>query len=466
MSALEVVQGEKVFRKDLYFSEVGYHPHDGQSLIHYDSHRHRVLCNGRRWGKTFLGGREAEVQAFVRNRLGEPMWGWIVGPEFRDCEKEFRVVYNSLKALGVDLVSDKFLNNVDNGNMVIKTQWGFHLECRSAKHPETLVGEGLDFVLMVEAGRHKRRTWTEYIRPSLSDKRGWSLHSGVPEGATQTSLLYALWQRGQKWRQGGPWKSWRMPSWTNNIVFPGGRNDPEILEAEEDLTKEEFDRQYGAKFVDRVGRVMADWDDEVHLGDLGYNPDWPLYIGLDYGYTNPFVILWIQVDHFNNVYVIREDRHQFKDTEIIAKETMENPATAALLRKVVAMYPDPAEPDDTETLKRHWRIPARTNTGGTIKERIKLIWKQLKTRPTELHLPESEQRPGLLIDRTKCTELAWEMREGYRWPEHQSEVKNDDENPMDKNNHGVEALGRFHKGYFSVVQSDRRSRQSRAKVKR
>src|SRR5438046_6698726 len=112
--------------------------------------------------------------------------------------------------------------------MHIKTSWGFDLECRSAAHPETLVGEGLDFVLMVEAGRQKRRTWAQYIRPTLSDKRGWSLHTGVPEGSSQESLLYSLWQRGQDVSK-PVWRSWRMPSWTNTITFPGGRRDPEIL---------------------------------------------------------------------------------------------------------------------------------------------------------------------------------------------------------------------------------------------
>lgn len=74
--------------------------------------------------------------------------------------------------------------------MHIQTRWGFDLQCRSARHPESLVGEGLDFVLLAEAGRHRRRTFTEYVRPALSDKRGISIMSGVPEDASEQSLLY------------------------------------------------------------------------------------------------------------------------------------------------------------------------------------------------------------------------------------------------------------------------------------
>lgn len=449
----------KVLRKDLYFMETGYMPHEGQWVIHSDGSRHKAVSNGRRWGKTLLGGKEAEITAFALNKLGDPQRGWIVGPNYDDGEKEFRIVYDSLKKLGVDKVSDKFLNNTDNGNMHIHTSWGWDLEVRSAAHPETLVGEGLDFVLLVEAGRLTRTVFTQYIRPALSDKRGWSLMTGVPEIATDTSLLYWGWTRGQDPLK-KPWGSWRMPSWTNTVVFPGGREDEEILDAEDDLTDDEFRRQYGGEFVERVGRVMKEWEDEIHLTDIPYRPEWPLYAGVDYGYTNPFVWLWIQVDPFNNVYVLAEHYIELQDAEEIARKTL---AVHPLIDRLVAFYPDPAGPDDTNTLQRVLRKPARMNTGGELRTRLALIRKALKTGPS--HVPANQQKPALFVDRS-CTRFAWEMREGYRWPRHKSEVQNDSEHPMDKDNHGPEALGRFFKGYMDATGETRRTRQSRVKMRR
>lgn len=448
-----------------YFEETGYWPHDAQQILHRSKARHKAVSNGRRWGKTLFGGKEAEVTAFVRNRLGMPQHGWIIGPNYVDCEKEFRVAYDSLRKLGVDELSIKFLNNRDNGNMHIKTQWGWELECRSAAHPETLVGEGLDFVLLVEAGRLKRSMFTQYVRPALSDKRGWSLMTGVPEIATDISLLYWGYMRGQDPGR-APWGSWKMPSWTNDVVFPGGRNDPEILEAEEDLTEDEFRRQYGGEFVDRVGRVMQEWDDDVHMRALKFNPDLPLYLAVDYGYTNPFVVLFIQVDEHGTIYVIDEKRWTLKDTGDVCEELAEHP----WISHVVAFYPDPAEPDDTATMQKKLRIPSRQNTGGELKTRLRLIREKLKPGPEKspggVIIPYEARRPSMYLDIRRCTELAWEMREGYRWPEHKSDTKNDTENPMDKDNHGCEALGRFMKGYFDVVGRTRRPRQSKAKVRR
>lgn len=450
----------KVLRKHEYFAGTGYYPFEAQQEVHYDASRNRALSNGRRWGKTLVGGKEAEVTCFVKNKLAQPQRGWIVGPNYADCEKEFRVVYNSLKALDVDTVSSKFLKNTENGNMHIVTNWGWDLECKSAQHPDSLVGEGLDFVLLVEAGRLRRSTFTEYIRPALSDKRGWSLMTGVPEIATDISLLFWGYKRGQESAR-KTWASWQMPSWTNTVVFPGGRQDPEILEAEEDLTEDEFNRQYGGQFVERVGRVMQEWDSEIHVRKLSYNPDWPLYACCDYGWTNWYVWLWIQVDPFQNVYVLDEIYRKQTDSEDMAKEWIR---PHPLFHKLVAFYPDPAEPDDTNLLVKHLGVSARTNTGGELKTRLNLIRSALKLRPT--NAPRELQKPALLVD-PKCTTLIWEMSEGYRWPEHKSEVQGPSELPMDKDNHGPEALGRFFKGYFTVVgDQTRRSRQRRARMRR
>lgn len=453
----------RVFRKDLWFQETGYVPHPGQRIVHYDSTRNRVLSNGRRWGKSMFGGKEIEALAFVRNWRGEPMRGWIIGPNYTDAEKEFRVVYDTFKKLGIDQISSKFLKNTENGNMHIATNWGFDLECRSAGHPESLVGEGLDFVLLAESGRHARKTFTEYVRPALSDKRGISMMTGVPEEASDINLLYWAFHRGQDPSK-TQWQSWRMPSWTNTAVFPGGRNDPEIIEAADDLTEDEFRRQYGGEFILKRGRVMKEWDDDVHVGTYTYKYDWPLYAAVDFGYTNDWVLLWIQVEPFtNNVYVIGEHRWRLRDTEDIARNEI---AHMTLLQKCQGMYVDPSSPDDASILRRHLKVPTRSNTGGEINARLQLMRAALKTRPE--HLPEDhpERKPGLVVDKS-CTALIYEMREGYRWPENHSEIRNNSEIPLDTNNHGPEALSRFFKGHMEASSSSgRQSRQSRIGTRR
>lgn len=432
-----------------YYRSIGYRPHPGQELIHYTPARFKVVSNGRRWGKTLFGAREAEPNCFVPSAItGQPQLGWVVGPQYSDADKEFGLIYDSLRKVGVDRDSIKFLRNVDSGNLHIKTNWGFELIGKSAAKPESLVGDGLDFVLMVEAGRHKRKTWGQYIRPTLSDKRGWAAFTGVPEGNSENSLLYALYQRGLTPRaQSRGWRSWKMPSWTNTVIFPGGRNDPEILDAEDDLTKDEFDRQYGAEFSEKTGVVMKEWDDDTHLGDFDYEPSWRTFMAVDYGFTNPFVVLIIQEGPFGEIRVIWEKRYKHMDTEEVAMDVKTE--IPGLVRVCERLYPDPAEPDDTRTLERYLHIPSYPNTGGLLRIRLALIRRALKPRNKFLPEGHPDRVPTLMVDRS-CTQLAWEMRQGYRWPEHRSEIKSDSENPLDKDNHGVEALGRFFRGHYGT----------------
>lgn len=439
-----------VLSKTRLFNEVwGYYPHAGQRDIHQDRTRFKVVRCGRRWGKTYLGGHEGATRALTPSRFDgvSPSLGWIVGPNYTDAEKEFRIVYDDLRKLGLDKDAIRFVKNSDSGSLHIALANGTEIIGKSAQHPDKLVGDGLDWVLMVEAGRHKRATWGQYIRPTLSDRRGLAIFSGVPEGTSDNSLLYHLYERGQSARFTS-WASWKRPSWTNDIIFPGGRQDPEILEAESDLTKDEFDRQYGAEFTDKTGVVMKEFDEDLHLGDFDYNPSWSTFMAVDYGFTNPFVILFIQVGPFGDIRVLREFRRQQLDTEEVCADLMDE--YPGLVRVTRMLYPDPAEPDDTRTMQRKLRVPANKNTGGEIKIRLALIRKALKVQNLHLPLSDSERRPRLMIDRTHCQTLIWEMREGYKWPERKSQQRSDSENPLDKDNHGVEALGRFFRGHFGL----------------
>lgn len=440
-----------VLSKTKLFTDVwGYYPHAGQRDLHQNRTRFKVVRCGRRWGKTYFGGHEMSTRPLVASPYDgvSPSFGWVVGPNYTDTEKEFRIIYDDLRKLGLDKSAMRFVNNSASGDMHLRLFNGAEIVGKSAQHPEKLVGEGLDWVLMVEAGRHRRATWAQYIRPALSDRRGEAIFSGVPEGSAQASLLYHLYERGQSARFPS-WQSWKRPSWTNDVVFPEGRQDPEILEAQEDLTKDEFDRQYGAEFSDKTGTVMKEFDEDVHLGDFDYDPSWATYMAVDYGFTNPFVVLFIQVGPFGDIRVLREFRRQELDTTEVCRDlNLEYPG---LVRVSQMLYPDPAEPDDTRTMQRELRIPANKNTGGELKVRLALIRRAMKVRNTHLPEGDSERRPALMIDRTHCQTLIWEMREGYRWPARKSETRSDSENPLDKDNHGCEALGRFFRGYFGAA---------------
>lgn len=451
------------------FDKVGYKPHEGQRQIHEAkaTKRFRVVVAGRRTGKSTAGGHELTVHAYEAyfnqhnlDNLTNRMEYWIVGPEYTDSEKEFRSLYNDLVKLQMPFDHPGTYYDANGGNMHISL-WGgkFQVHAKSAKYPNSLVGEGLNGVILAEAAKLKASIWPKFIRPMLIDQRGWALMSSTPEGK---NWLYDQYMRSI----GGDPEYWsiRMPSHVNDILFPLGMEDPEFKSLVAGMTDESFKQEIMAEFTEFVGRVFKNFDEEIHCRPLKYNPTFETYACVDYGWSNPMVWLLIQVDHWDNVYVIGEYYAQHMLVEEAAYE-IKNLGLAP--DSLIAFYPDPAGPEETATLEKHLKVPHRGNTGGEIKTRIDLIRKWLKIDPKVEHLPfgHKERQPKIFIDPVKCPNTVREFND-YRYPENKSEVHGDSENPMKKDDHTPEALGRFFAGHFGRKETAQRSRQRGAKIKR
>lgn len=443
---------------NLVWPKFGYQPHPGQLKIHEATARNRLASCGRRFGKSKLGGSELVPLALhtflIRHYLKEldqQKRIWVVGPNYDDDEKEFRVFWNACKRLQMPLDRPGSYYSEEAGNMQVSLWDGaFHVECRSAAHPESLDGEGLDKVLLVEAAKLKSSVWNKFIRPALADKRGEALLTSTPEGK---NWYYDFYKKGQDPNE-PEWWSIRMPSWKNTTIFPGGKEDPEILSMKADMSDEFFNQEVAALFTDFVGRVFKRFEEEIHVVDLEYDPRLPLYACCDYGWTNPFVWLLIQIDVWDNVYVLGEYRTRQMTNKEIAKDLAS--WRGGISKLVQCFYPDPAEPGDTRELEEELRIKANSNTGGELKDRLDLIRTWLK--PVPEHVPEGDRLPKLFIDRS-CTGqplgdggLIREMYD-YRYPDNakkNKDEKNESEKPMDKDDHGPEALGRFFKGHIGI----------------
>lgn len=460
----------KVVSLPALFSQIDYEPHAVQWQIHRAMLKNRfcVVCAGRRTGKSTLGGNaivpyayKALLQSARLSKNGRRSEFWIVGPEYSDGEKEFRVLWNAIDKLGMTLDKPGSYNNVDSGQMSMSL-WGgkFQVHVKSAKYPDSLVGEALDGVILAEAAKLKPKVWTKYIRPMLSDYRGWALFSSTPEGR---NWFYDAYMRGKN--NDPNWWSIRMPSWSNNILFPEGRYDPEILDMAKDLgTEEIFKQEIGAEFTEFVGRVFKNWDEELHTMPLKHNPAWPTYAAVDYGWTNPFVWLVIQVDPWDNVYVLDEfyESHQMIDE--LPKRLKARGLVPETMR---GFYPDPASPGDTAVLEKGLGIRGIGGTGGEVKERIDLIRKWLRPDHPFLGFGTEDDhpdvKPKLFVDSRKCPNVLREF-DAYRYPQNKSEMRDGSELPMKKDDHTPEALGRFLMGHFGSQEEAFRARVRKARM--
>jgi hypothetical protein len=488
--------GKKRVSQAKVFEGVGYKPHAGQRRILASTTRFNVCSAGRRFGKSENGGHKLTVrafEAFYRKAeyadMGKRMEYWIIGPNYSDAEKEFRILYNDVMRLEMPVDRPGTYNDPLGGNMHLSLWNGiFQVHAKSGAHPESLVGEGLHGALLVEAAKLKERVWTKFIRPTLNDFKGWADFTSTPEGK---NWFYELWQRGLDPNQEA-WSSFRAPAWENPHVYPRGampealeavrarmearlpvnqdylreldrmglRIDPEIVQLMMDLTEEAFNQEIGADFSDFVGKVFKRFDEEEHVTDLAFNPEWATYAAVDYGFTNPNVWLLLQVDPFGErVHVLDEVYESGLSPVEFAQEIRRR---GLCPEGTLAFYPDPALPGDTKVLESMLRVRSRGGTGGELKDRLDIIRDWLKPWPAH----DPNPRPRLLFDR-KCSKTINDFNE-YRYPEKRGEQdKNAPENPMKKNDHGPEALGRFFAGHFGTApKQHRRSRVRSANMGR
>ena len=159
----------------------------------------------------------------------------------------------------------------------------------------------------------------------------------------------------------------------------------------DEMWAEEFE----CDFAGSSHLVYRDFDPEVHVGDYQYDPDWPTYVGQDFGYVNPTVALVIQVSPSEEVFVIRELYHTNRAITQLAYEFY-RPLCEQF--KVKAWHCDPSGPSYIAEL-RQAGIPA-TGRRTTIEEGVTLIRKLLR--------PPGGGPPRLHIDRS-CENLIAEL---------------------------------------------------------
>ncbi len=86
--------------------------------------------------------------------------------------------------------------------------------------------------------------------------------------------------------------------------------------------------------------VFNEFDPDPHVKSIDYDPNLPLYRSLDFGFVNPFVCLWIQVDSTGVVRVIDEYVRTRATVDVHADELKTR--TPCSEEKVAATFCDPA----------------------------------------------------------------------------------------------------------------------------
>lgn len=164
--------------RDLQVSPPGMHP--GQIEVLTDPARFKVLRAGRRWRKSGLG----VVQAFTGYQ-GRDRWmkgalqGGQIGWWVPSMTARYIVAdWEPIRALAGQIPGHR----IEEANHRAILPTGGSVMMLTGDNVDSGRGLGLDGAVLDEASLLQEQLWTETIRPTLVDKRGWGLFLFTPKG--------------------------------------------------------------------------------------------------------------------------------------------------------------------------------------------------------------------------------------------------------------------------------------------
>ena len=285
-------------------------PHPGQLEVHNSDARFKVLSAGRRWGKTRLGVNECLDAAAQGGRA------WWVSPSYKTSEVGWRPLRQIARKLpGAE---------IRLGDRIVILPGGGFVAVRSADNPDSLRGEGLDFVVMDECAFMQKEAWTEAIRPALSDRQGRALFISTPKGR---NWFWEVYQRGVNGEEG--WQAWTFPTANNPFIAKS-----EIEAAKRDLPEMIFRQEYLAEFIDDSGGVFRRVQEAAILEPREYEQGKQYVAGVDVAASVDFTVVsvleaeskeMVYMDRFNRVdYPVLIDRlesiyHRYHLTSMVVE---------------------------------------------------------------------------------------------------------------------------------------------------
>ena len=256
-----------------------------------------VVSGGERGGKSFIAAWLAAERTF---EFDHPVLGWIAGRKYQNTEEEFDYMVDFFSRLGV--LEDYAKTQPDKARWMRLTD-GSVFKTLSVAEEMNIGQESPDIIVVCEVSQISLEAFKKF-RARQASSKGLMIMTGTFEpGMTWFHQVFKAWSSGADGS-----KSFSLPSWTNPHVYPGGREDPELVAMERDVGEDFFlERVAGVPRIPEGLVFGKDFSFDQHIADIEYIPGLPVYLAVDPGYSGGrHVILAIQCPPDSPIHVFDE----------------------------------------------------------------------------------------------------------------------------------------------------------------
>jgi len=420
-------------QKQEIFRSLGYTPSVEQATVLYSDARYKLIAGGERSGKSYTSAIE------YMGKFWETPLLWLVAADYERTGAEFSYIIDAFDKLNIQCDASKRL---DPGEILVysKGKQICRIVTKSAKDPRKLAVEAPDGIIGCEASQLDYDTFLR-IRGRAAEKRAWVLLSGTFESSL--GWYPEAFNRYSVANEDG-WEAFSLPTWSNLAIFPGGRQDPEILELEKTYSTAWFMERFGGIPCPPRGRVFNEFNNLIHTGaggDFEFDPALDCEIWVDPGYAGACAVEVAQRKG-EHIFIVDEIYEKGLVTSEVITITMQKPWWGNVIGGAIdiAALQHQAMPAPAEIWIKEASLSLRSNK-IRIQDGIERVKACLKVNPIT-------NRPQLYVN-SKCKGLLSEMGGApnpfdgqtrvYRWQQDRDGNIVGDV-PKDENNHACKAL--------------------------
>ena len=237
-----------------------------------------IVSGGEQGGKSFLAAWYLVEKVY---ELDRPGIYWLVGRKYENCFKEWEYLLTFFRKLGI-LDEDATSKTDPSKPRRMYLEDGTVIRTISVYETQNIIAEAPDGILACEASQLPFEGY-EKLRARAAASGGWLIMTGTFEMNEQPwyPALFEEWQL-----RSDDHRAFLLPSWSNTVIYPGGRQDPKLLALEEDTTHEFFEERIAGLVRKPKDLVFRDYFlADRHVRRCPFLPDFPVHIAMDPGYS-------------------------------------------------------------------------------------------------------------------------------------------------------------------------------------